>query len=125
LEDNNAQMDELKTRYNQILTFKDNIDTLNAYEDDGAKVDIKEYEKLQLMLNTKIEENKSFKAEISRYNKEISEYRHKLIDESEKNNEHLKELTIQIKDLRQKNFELENKNITTNKEIIMKATNEK
>jgi hypothetical protein len=125
LEDNNAQMDELKTRYNQILTFKDNIDTLNAYEDDGAKVDIKEYEKLQLMHNTKIEENKSFKAEISRYNKEISEYRHKLIDESEKNNEHLKELTIQIKDLRQKNFELENKNITTNKEIIMKATNEK
>jgi hypothetical protein len=125
LEDNNAQMEELKTRYNQILTFKDNIDTLNAYEDDGAKVDIKEYEKLQLMLSTKIEENKSFKDEISRYNKEISDYRHKLIDESEKNNEHLKELTNQIKDLRQKNFELENKNITTNKEIIMKATNEK
>lgn len=125
MEDTNAQMEELKTRYNQLLNFRDNIDTLNTFEDDGAKVDIKEYEKLQLMLNNKIEENKSLQDVISKHTKEISDYRHKLIEESEKNNEHLKELTTQIKDLRQKNFELENKSIHSNKEMIMKATNEK
>ncbi len=86
LKDNKVQFDELKVRYTQLLSFKDNLDTLNVPP--VAKIDTKETDRLQ--------------EEIDRLKKEISDYRSKLITEAEKNNDYIKDLSSQIRTLRQK-----------------------
>ena len=78
-----------------------------------------------MVANTKTEENKSLKEECEKFKLEVNEWRNKLMQESERNNEYNKELVDQIKDLQTKNFELQKSAKKHNNEAIMKQFKDK
>lgn len=55
------QIDDLKKKNNELLSFMDNIKQLNSTEEKENIVDSKEYEKLKVLYDSKIGETKSLK----------------------------------------------------------------
>ena len=107
IKDQQKQIEESKNKYIQLLNFSDSIDKLHSHNAEESKINEEDYEKIKVLLNSKIEENKSLIEENEKFKIEISGWKKKLMNESQQNNEYVKDLINQIKDLQEKNFEFQ------------------
>lgn len=98
-----------------MLNFTESIDKLQPQNTEETKISEEDYEKIKVLLNSKIEENKSVVEENDKFKIEISEWKKKLMQESQQNNEYVKGLISQLKDLQEKNFELQKSNLKLKK----------
>lgn len=119
-----AQIEELKKKNEQLLSFMDNLGKLNT-EKDVNVVDTHEYEKLKVLCSTKSEEIKTLTEENERHKREVAEYRQKLTSEAESNNKTFKDLSQKIKELKVMNFQIESKILESNNKAVMAAAKEK
>ena len=98
-----------------MLNFTESIDKLQPQNTEETKISEEDYERIKVLLNSKIEENKSVVEENDKFKIEISEWKKKLMQESQQNNEYVKGLISQLKDLQEKNFELQKSNLKLKK----------
>ena len=109
----------------QLLNFSESINKFSNAPNNDSRLSTSEFEKLKIVSNTKTEENKSLKEECEKLKIDLNQWRTKLMQESERNNEYNKELVEQIKDLQTKNFELQKANKKYANDTIMKQFKEK
>jgi len=104
----------------------DNLGELDKAQESKPEFTQEEYDNIKIRLESRIEENKTLKNEKNILENEVSEWRKKIVEDSEKNNDYVKGLITQIKEMHIKNSTMEKKSGDFRKQVesAMKQKNE-
>jgi len=121
-----SQIEIQKTKNTQLLEMIDNLGELDKAQESKPEFTQEEYDNIKIRLESRIEENKTLKNEKNILENEVSEWRKKIVEDSEKNNDYVKGLITQIKEMHIKNSTMEKKSGDFRKQVesAMKQKNE-